>query len=330
MKRSILQSLAILLVISGMSFAGGKKEEGKKVDFPTRPITITIPYAPGGGVDLMGRALGAVLPKYLGQPVVVTNKPGGNGIVGSQFVSQQSPDGYNIGLYASPVFDSIPHINEIPFDHFNAFTFLGTLVERPMLLVVNSGSPYKTFEDFVQYVNNTKGVTHGDPPAGAAFLAFEALKKTFDLKDMKFIPYSGGTAEAVTALLGNHIEAIVALPLEILSNYKAGKLRPLISLSEERLQMFPEVPTAREKGKDLVMSLTNGVVGPQGINREIVMILEEAISKTLKDPEFIALTEKTGDKDFLKYVNGSETMKMLKKTGEINKEIINELGLSKK
>jgi tripartite-type tricarboxylate transporter receptor subunit TctC len=323
-RRVILLVLTILLMLITASQVTAAQK------FPAKPVTIIIPYGAGGGVDMIARAFGTILPKYLGQPVVLTNLPGANGIIGTQNLSQQTPDGYNIGFYASPVIDTAPFINKVPYDPMNSFTFLATIVERPMVLCVNSNSPWKTFKEFTQHVNTHKGTTWGDPPAGTAYLAFQSIIKAFKLKDMKYIPFSGGDADAVVSLLGGHVGAVCALPVTVKEHIKAGKLRPLLVTGQERIKMLPDVPTAKESGENVVVTLTNGIFAPKGLSEDVVAVFNQAITKTSQDPEFLALTEKTGDWEFLKYIDGPSTKEMLKSSSDKMQALITELGLAKK
>lgn len=305
----------------------GSNSAAKPEDYPKKPIEIIVPYAAGGAADLVARAVASVLPDYLdGATVTITNVTGGNGIVGISQLMNAKNDGYTLSVYASPLFEITPYMNDVTYTMDN-FTFLGTVVQRPNVLVVNSKSGWETLDDFVKYAKENPGTTYGDPAAGSAHLGFETLIKTAELTDMKFVPYSGGSGEAITALLGQHVDSVIALPADTYEYIKSGDLKALCIEGEERIDIMPDIPTAKELGYDVVVGLTNGFVAPAGLDPEIAEYLSAALEKAVQDPRVLELDP--GDEGLLVYYDGEATKQLLSDTAASFEPIIKELGLAK-
>lgn len=301
-------------------------EGGKPENYPTKPIEIIVPYSAGGAADIVARAIASVLPDYLdGTAVTITNVSGGNGVVGvTQLISTKN-DGYTISIYASPVFEITPFMNDVTYK-MDDFTFLGTVVQRPNVLVVHADSPWQTLEEFVEHAKANPGTTYGDPAAGSAHLGFEALITAAELTDMKFIPYSGGSGEAITALLGKHVDAVMALPADTYEYIRAGNLRALCIQGDERIDIMPDVPTAKESGYDVVVGLTNGFIAPAGLDPEIAAYLTNALEQAVNDPRVLELDP--GDEGLLIFYNGEDTKQLLADTALTFEVLINDLGLA--
>ncbi|MGI6029206.1 MAG: tripartite tricarboxylate transporter substrate-binding protein [Candidatus Heteroscillospira sp.] len=302
------------------------EDDGKPENYPTKPINLIVPYAAGGAADIVARAVASVLPDYLdGAQINITNVTGGNGVVGVTQLKGSASDGYNISIYASPVFEITPAMNDVGYT-MDDFTFLGTVVKRPNVLVVHADSPWQTLEEFVEYVKANPGtVTYGDPAAGSAHLGFEALIKEAGL-DMKFVPSSGGTGEAITALLGKHVDAVMALPADTFEYIRSGDMRALCIEADERIDILGDVPTAKECGWDVNVGLTNGFIAPAGLDREIADYLTAALEQAVNDPRVLELDP--GDEGLLIYFNGEDTKQLLVDTAESFTGLINDLGLA--
>lgn len=298
---------------------------GKPEGYPTKPINLIVPYAAGGAADIVARAIASVLPDYLdGAQINIVNVTGGNGVVGVTQLMGTAADGYTIGIYASPVFEITPAMNDVTYTT-DDFTFLGTVVKRPNVLVVHADSPWQTLEEFVEYVKANPGaVTYGDPVAGSAHLGFEALIKGAGM-DMKFVPYSGGTGEAITALLGKHVDAVMALPADTFEYIRSGDMRALCIEADERIDILPDVPTAKECGWDVNVGLTNGFIAPAGLDPEIANYLSAALEQAVNDPRVLELDP--GDEGLLIHYNGADTKQLLSDTAQSFAGLIKELGL---
>lgn len=293
--------------------------------YPVKPVELIVPYAAGGAADIVARAIASVLPDYLdGASVTITNVTGGNGVVGVTQLMNEKNDGYTMAIYASPVFEITPFMNDVSYN-MEDFTFLGTVVQRPNVLVVNAASPWKTLDEFIEYARNNPGTTYGDPAAGSAHLGFEALIKAAELTDMKFVPYSGGSGEAITALLGKHVDAVMALPADTYEYIRSGDLRALCTEGEERIDIMPDTPTAKELGYDVVVGLTNGFIAPAQMDPEIAAYLSAALEQAVNDPRVVELDP--GDEGLLIYYNGEDTKALLTDTAASFEGIIKDLGL---
>ncbi len=325
--KKMARFIVVLLVLS--LFAGSAlaatAAELKPEGYPKKPISLIIPYAAGGAADIVARAIGTNLSAHMdGAQINMTNVTGGNGVVGITQLKGSKNDGYTISIYASPLFEITPFMNDVPYV-MDDFTYLGTVVQRPNVLVVNADSPWQTLEEFVAYCKENPGkVTFGDPAAGSAHLGFEALNKAAGI-ELKFVPYSGGTGEAITALLGKHVDAVVALPADTYEYIRSGALRPLAVQSAERIDILPEVPTCLECGYDVIVGLTNGFVAPAGLDPQIAAYLEAVIAETLEDPKVLEMDP--GDNGMLISFTAEETKTLLQNTAESFKTLIEELGL---
>lgn len=308
---------------------GGSNASGtiaRPENYPTRPLEIIVPYAAGGAADLVARAIAAVLPDYLdGANVTITNVTGGNGVVGVTQMLSEKNDGYKIAIYASPVFEITPFMNDVEYTMEN-FTFLGTVVQRPNVLVVNAKSDWTSLDEFFAYAKEHPGITYGDPAAGSAHLGFEALLRSAGISDMKFVPYSGGTGEAITALLGGHVDAVMALPADTYEYIRSGDLRALCVESEARIDVLGDLPTAKEQGYDAVVGLTNGFIAPAGLDKNIAAYLSQALEQAVNDPRVLELNP--GDEGLMTYYDGEETKKILADTAVSFQALIKELGMA--
>ena len=268
-------------------------------DYPTKPITIISPMAPGGGHDLVARGFGAVADKILGQPVAVINKAGAAGMIGGLAVAQASPDGYTLGVSSTNVNATlqweIASGRKPPFT-WNDYAPIAIFTISPTLIVVNAESPWKTLGDFIkdarakpgQYAFGSGGIY------GMSHLPAEVFAKAAGLK-FRHVPYTGG-GPALSALVGKHIDFATQYPGPCLSLVRGNKLRALAVQGDRRLKAYPDVPTVKEIG--LIGAEFTGWVGivvPQKTPMAIVRKLREVSKKVSEEKTFIALIENSGD-----------------------------------
>ncbi|MBV5336449.1 MAG: tripartite tricarboxylate transporter substrate binding protein, partial [Deltaproteobacteria bacterium] len=207
----VVVMLAMSLVVAG---CGGKdaKPEAKKdaPKFPTKPITLVCQFAAGGSTDLLARALASSAAKLLGQPVVVENKVGASGTIGTDYVLKSKPDGYTLLTTSTGNFTSTPLVQKVPYDPNKDVKHIINIATHQIILVVHADSPWKTLEEFVAYVKANPGkVKYGqNSPGGTTHMAMESFRKAAGL-DMKMVPFGGGASEVVAALLGKHVEALI-------------------------------------------------------------------------------------------------------------------------
>lgn len=332
-KKLLCVSLVFIL-LSALALAGcggNSAKDGKKdTSYPTKPITLVCQFAAGGATDLLGRALANSVSKHLGQPVVVENKVGASGTIGTDNVLKAKPDGYTLLTTSTGNFTSTPLVQAVPYDPDKDVRHIINIATQPIMLVVPADSQWKTIDEFVAYVKQNPGkVKYGqNSPGGTTHMAMEMLRKAAAL-DMKMVPFGGGAMEVVAALLGKHVEVATVQPSEVEEHVKQGKLRVLVMFSEKRVKVFPDVPTAKEKGYNVVLGVTKGISGPAGLPDDIVKKLHDAFKKTMDDEDFKAAAKKTGDIDYLDYMSGDDTAKLFQKMTKDMEPLIKELGLSK-
>jgi tripartite-type tricarboxylate transporter receptor subunit TctC len=336
MKTKKLFCLALVLVIAAslvLAGCGGAKDSKKEqaAAYPTKPITIVCQFAAGGSTDLLARALANSLTKHMGQPVVVENKVGASGTIGTDYVLKSKPDGYTLLTTSTGNFTSTPLVQKVPYDPNKDVRHIINIATHQIILVVNADSPWKTVEEFVAYVKANPGkVKYGqNSPGGTTHMAMESFRKAAGL-DMKMVPFGGGASEVVAALLGKHVDVAVMHPQEAGEHAVNGTLRPLIVFSEKRIKTMPNVPTAKEKGFNVVMGVTKGISGPAGLPDDIVKKLHDALKKIMDEEDFKAAAKKTGDLDYLEYMSGEDTAKFLQRMYKEMDPLIKELGLDKK
>jgi tripartite-type tricarboxylate transporter receptor subunit TctC len=295
-------------------------------DFPTKPISLIIQYPAGGSSDLTARALATGTRKYLGQPMICENKAGGGGTVGVALVAAKPGDGYTIGIVTSSPTMAF-HMGKLNFHPLNDLTPIMRWGNYLFGITVRADSPWKTIQELLQYAKqNPEKVSYGSPGVGTPpHLAMEELSMVANLK-FTHIP-SKGIAENNTALLGGHIEMISDssgwAPL-----VDAGKFRLLATWGEKRCSRYPQAPTIKEVGYDVVARSHLGVIGPKGMPKPIVSKLAEAFRKDMDDPEFVAVMKKF-DMDFY-YLGTEDYEKYMKADFENIGKLVQKLGLDKK
>lgn len=324
--------LAMSLVLAGCGGKDAKPEAKKEAPkFPTKPITLVCQFAAGGSTDLLARALASSASKLLGQPVVVENKVGASGTIGTDYVLKSKPDGYTLLTTSTGNFTSTPLVQKVPYDPNKDVKHIINIATHQIILVVHADSPWKTLEEFVAYVKANPGkVKYGqNSPGGTTHMAMESFRKAAGL-DMKMVPFGGGASEVVAALLGKHVDVAVMHPQEAGEHAVTGTLKPLTVFAEKRIKTMPNVPTAKEKGFNVIMGVTKGISAPAGLPDDITAKLHDAFKKVMEDPDFKAAAKKTGDLDYLEYMSGADTTAFLQNMYKTMEPLIKELGLDKK
>lgn len=254
--------------------------------FPTKPVTLVVPYAPGGSSDIMGRNLAQQLGDVWGQPVVVENRPGATTTVGAEHVSRASADGYTL-LLAPPPFVITQHVYpDLKYTTDASFEPVSLVAYYPMVLVVNPELPVHSIKDLVEYARANPGLTYLSPGAGTtSHLVGELLAQRENL-DMVHVPYKSG-GQGVVDLIAGRIGFYAGVPTEVIPHVQAGKLRALATLAPERSQLLSDVPNAVEAGFDyLQIQSWSSIVAPKGTPQAIVDQISADIAKALADPDF--------------------------------------------
>lgn len=288
---SLLATLATTLLVSLAPALPAHAQSAKPV-LPDGNINFIIPVPPGGGTDLTFRALMESSRKYLDRTVVVLNLPGAGGAVGLAQAAKKQPNGLNLNSYTSEIF-TLPIFQPLPFSGQD-FRPIVMVNEDPACIVVSADSKLNTLEEFIAAAKAKPGaISIGNSGfgniwhlSGAAF----AQKAGIDLLQ---IPYNGA-APTVQALMGNHIQALVASPPEVIEQVRGGKMKVLAVMSDKRSTILPDVPTLKEKGIDLSIGTWRAIGAPAGTPDETVKFLHDAFAKGMHDKAFIEFMNARG------------------------------------
>jgi tripartite-type tricarboxylate transporter receptor subunit TctC len=295
--------------------------------FPTRPITLVVPFPPGGVADITARPLAAAMEKILKQPVAVSNKAGAAGAVGMASVAKAKPDGYTL-LVALVSVSVIPEVDKL-FGRAPAYTReelvgIARLNADPPMLVVNAEYPWTTVKELV-----------GDPKAktgeliysssglyGASHVPMEMLMAATGMK-MRHLPTPGG-APAMTAVLGKHAAMWNSPPSVAAPHLARGKIRALAQYGARRLADFPDVPTMKELGYDIEYYLWTGLFAPRGVPAEVLKVIRAAVAKAVEDADFKAAMAKA--KTPIAYQDSEEFQAWWDKDARILAEVVKKIG----
>ncbi len=257
-----------------------------QTDFPNRPITLIVGMPAGGTADLSSRLLAKIAEKYLGQPVVIVNKVGGSGTVGTAAFTGAKPDGYTIGYLGTSSIMTVPHIAKLTYHPVKDIEPIIQYSVHNFAVSVRADSPFKTFKDAVDYARKNPGVvTYGT--AGANSAQHILMEQIGHIENVEWvhIPFKGGP-EALAAVMGGH--ATLAAGDLNASLVKANKLRLLVMFLEDRWAEFPDVPTLRDLRYPVPVPYIMGIGAPKGVPEPIMKRLEDAFTKAYNDPEFSA------------------------------------------
>jgi tripartite-type tricarboxylate transporter receptor subunit TctC len=268
---------ASLLLATGSVFAQA---------YPSKPITIVVPYAVGGTTDIVGRLVGTQTGNALGQPLVIDNKAGGGGNIGWGAVARSAPDGYTL-LTTEMSFTIAPALGtKQPFDPKKDFTHIITAAAAPHVLVVNPGVPAKTLQEFIAYAKANPGkLNYGSGGNGTnTHLGGELFKREAKV-DLIHVPYKGAGA-VLQDLMGGQVQALVTSLPTALPHIKSGKLRALVVTAEKRSSLLPDVPSAKDAGlPKFVMDFWVGLAAPAGTPQPVIDKLNKAVADALNSPE---------------------------------------------
>lgn len=309
MKKAVLLALSLALVLSVVGCTS--KDDGviDTSNYPNKPVEIIVAYKAGGGTDIGARILASEAEKIFGQPLVVLNVEGSDGELGYTQLAQAKPDGYTIGFINLPTFVSLTLERNTKYTIDDVVPILNHVYDAGVL-VVQSSSDIKTLEDFVEYAkahpgdltiaNNGTGASNH---IGAAHFEYEAGI------DVTHVPF-GGSTDMIAALRGGHVDACVAKISEVASLVNSGELRILAAYTEERLENFPDVPTMKEKGYDILFGSARALVAPKGTPQEIIDYIHDKFKQALESEEHL---EKAKNADLpIKYMSPEELGEYIK------------------
>src|SRR5205809_1805309 len=263
--------------------------------YPSKPVTMVVPFPPGGVADIVGRPLAAGMNHVLKQPVVVVNRTGAGGAVGMASVAKAAADGYTLlmSLSSISIFPVSDRINgKPPAYELKDFAPVALVTADPTVLVVRADGPYKTVKDFVDAAKANPGKINYSSSGvyGTLHVAMEIFANAAGIR-LFHVPYQGG-GPAVTALLGGQVQALASGPAAAIGQIKAGKMRALASWGSERLALLPEIPTFKELGYDAEFYIWSGVFVPVATPPQIQMKLRAAVREAANSPEFKSAMEK--------------------------------------
>lgn len=255
---------AVAAVVFGITGAASAQP------FPSKPVHILVPYAPGGGVDVLTRTLADVVSKQWGQSIVVENRPGAGGVIASQAIAGSAPDGYNLIMVASGHATNPFLYAKLPYDTFREFSPISLLASSPNILLVRADSPFKSVGDVVAAAKAKPGsLSYGHAGNGTStHLAGELLKNLARI-DLNAIPYKGGTP-AINDLLGGQIPMSFNNGPESVGQLQAGTVRALAVTTASRAPFLPDVPSMSETVPGYDTEVWWGLLGPGGMPPELV------------------------------------------------------------
>jgi len=285
--RFVQQALAALLAAASCIAAAQP--------FPSRPVKIVVPFAPGGNLDITARLIGESMSKTLGQPFVVENRAGAGGAVGQEVVARSAPDGYTLVAATTGTTIVSPLMIPSPPYSLGDFAPIGIMAVTPLILEVPAASPYPDFKSYLAAVRANPGkVTIGHSGNGTTnHIAILELQEALKVQ-LNVVPYKG-SGPALVDLVGGQIDSMMDQTSSSLPQVRAGKLRALAVGTPQRLADLPEVPTLQEEGvKDFEASTPSALLAPAKTPAEVVRILNDALDKALAEPAVRAKLKQLG------------------------------------
>jgi tripartite-type tricarboxylate transporter receptor subunit TctC len=294
-------------------------------NFPEKPVTLIVPWSAGGGTDVAMRALADATAKHLGQRIVIDNRAGASGTIGpSSMAKNARPDGYTVSQMPITVF-RLPHMTKTEFDPMSDFTWIINLTGYTFGVVVRADAPWKNWQEFIAYAKANPGkVTYGTPGHGTSLhITMEDIAMRDGIRWLQ-VPFKGN-ADATAALMGGHIMASADSTgwAELID---AGKFRLLVTWGAQRTKRWPQVPTLKELGYDIVSVSPYGIAGPKGMDPKVVKILHDAFKKGSEESAFQKTLERLDQQERF-YMNSDDYAKYAKKTFDDEKIVVERMGL---
>jgi tripartite-type tricarboxylate transporter receptor subunit TctC len=294
-------------------------------DYPTKPVNVMIGMAPGDSIDVTARILLSKAEKYLGQPIIVSNRPGGVGTLAAGIIAKSKPDGYNLACVTPTSFTRTLQLSTVPFklDEFTPIMHYGNAQSG---IVVRADSPWKTFGELVEYAKRNPGkLRYGTMGAWSSpHISMELVGMQEGIQ-WTHIPFNG-SVPVITALLGGHVE-VAGTGSTFIPHVKGGTLRFLANHGEKRTETFPAVPTFRDLGYDFINTGVFLFAGPRGIPLPVVNKLDDSFRKAMDDPEFIKVMDRFDI--IVSYRNSTETKSYLEQAYRVHEKRIEFLKIPK-
>lgn len=309
---------------SSGSSGGSAAKDDPAADFPNKPLTIVVNTNPGSSVDVMARTVAKIAEKYLGQPVVVDNRPGGDGAVAMGYVLSQPADGYTLWAGTKTLVSAL----NTTLKHYSVDDFQPVIriQDDPFALGVRKDSPFKDLKDLIAFAKENPGKIKigGFGAASAHTIAAYDLMYRAGI-EMTWVPFDSG-GDGITAVLGGHIDVSHSNPSSFRQFVESGDLRMLAVAANERLPDFPDVPTYKEQGVDMVDSQWRGLFVKGGTPEAIVNKLHDALKQTIEDPEFREYMKTSNQFDG--YMNPQDFKAAIVAEYEAAKRVVEQVGLA--
>jgi len=295
MKRSLFTGCAIAaFAVSGIASAQNKAATDSVANYPSKPIRMIVPFAPGGGLDITTRLIGQKLTEKWGQNVVIDTRPGAATIVGTEIASKAVPDGYTM-LMITTTFAINPSLYaKLPYDPLKDFAPVTQLNFQPNILVVSASAPAASVKDLIALAKSKPGeLTFATPGAGSApHLSAELFKRTAGI-DMIHVPYKG-IPPAITDVIGGRVTMLFTTTISAAPHIKSGKVKGMALTSAKRLDSMPGVPTIGETLKGYQAEAFQGMIAPAGVPRAIIEKLGREVAAIVQMPEIVKTFEASG------------------------------------
>lgn len=314
------QALARVAALGALPVLGSAAAQA----YPNKPIELIVPFAAGGGTDVLARALAEAARPHLGQSLIVVNRAGASGGVGWAELINARPDGYKLAIITVEI-TMIPHMGVVKFSADDVLP-IARLNADPATIAVRTEAPYKTVEEFLAAARKAPGdLRVGNAgPGSLGHLAAAALEDKAGVQ-LNHVPFRGANP-AVLDLLGGHIDAVAVTPVEVATYVQAGKIRPLAVMADKRIAAgWEQVPTLKERGIDLLVGGWRGLAAPKGTPPEALAVLREAMARTLREP---ALRETMAKQNMGEgYLDEANFKSLIARDNATFRELIQRLGI---
>lgn len=259
---------------------------------PTKPIQLVVGFSPGGGTDVIARAIAAGAQEVIPQPMIVINKPGASGVIAADAVSKAAPDGYTLLVAGGSESTSLPNHQQVSYTQ-SSFRPIGHVIRLRMMMVVKNDGKIKTFQELVKAAKASPGkMAYGTSGVGSLTHSMMLMVNKAAGIDTFHVPYKGD-ADVVTAILGDQVQIGLGSPDQFKSWIDSGKVIPLTLSSNDRYPGLPQVPTLKELGYDIYLENMKGVVAPAGLPDDIYTYLNEKLRKAMETEAFKNIVTKS-------------------------------------
>jgi tripartite-type tricarboxylate transporter receptor subunit TctC len=281
-----------LFMLAGVALMAGAQAQGS---WPTKPITLVVPFAAGGPTDVVARTLGASMSKSLGQTVVIENKLGAGGTVAANYVAKAAPDGYTFFIHHNGMATAPALYRKLSFDPLKDFEFVSQAVEVPMTLLARKDFPANNLQEMITYVKaNKEKINLATAGLGAVSQLCGLLFQRAIGVQLTEVPFQG-TAPAMNALLGGQVDVLCDQTTQTVPQIKAGSVKLYGMTTRNRVKVLPNTPTLAEQGlKDFEVVVWHGIYAPKGTPKPIIDRMNMAVRTALKDPDVIKRMDDLG------------------------------------